>query len=167
MGNDIKRETDLYAGMCKWLKEYLDDKYRSQKCEVFVVDCHAVNLDSVLQQYGIINYYPQTVGLRIEIDVLGMVIWQNKAEIFFIEAKNTPLTLHNLGQILVYCKLCNPEEAFLLSSKGLGSLNKVLNLLKREDLLDFGSGKRIKKIRVAKWDADRNTVDYHSIVPKS
>ncbi len=50
-----------------------------------------------------------------------------------------------------YALLCHPEEAFLLSSAGLGSLDKVLNVLSREDLLDFGIGKRIKKIKVAKW----------------
>ena len=104
--------------------------------------------------------------MKIEIDVLGMVIWKDRAEIYFIEAKKTQLTLQNLGQLLIYCKLCNPEEAYLLSSAGLGSLNKVLNVLQRTDLLDFGSGKRIKKMKVAKWDVSRNTIDNHSMIPK-
>ncbi len=166
MGNNVKKETELYANMCIWLHAYLSDKYKRTKCNIHVVDCHSVYLDSVLEQYGIIKYYPQVVGVKIEIDVLGMVIWENKAEIFFIEAKKTQLTLQNLGQLLVYCKLCNPEEAYLLSSAGLGSLDKVLNILGREDLLDFGSGKRIKKMKVAKWDVLRKTIDNHSIIPK-
>lgn len=152
--------------MCGWLQVYLEDKYKRQNCKVVVVDCHSVNLDAVLEQYDIIQYYPQAVGLKIEIDVLGMVIWKDKAEIYFIEAKKTQLTLQNLGQLLIYCKLCNPEEAYLLSSAGLGSLNKVLNVLQRTDLLDFGSGKRIKKMKVAKWDVSRNTIDNHSMIPK-
>ena len=152
--------------MCGWLQVYLEDKYKRQNCKVVVVDCHSVNLDAVLEQYDIIQYYPQVVGLKIEIDVLGMVIWKDRAEIYFIEAKKTQLTLQNLGQLLIYCKLCNPEEAYLLSSAGLGSLNKVLNVLQRTDLLDFGSGKRIKKMKVAKWDVSRNTIDNHSMIPK-
>lgn len=148
------------------LQVYLEDKYKRQNCKVVVVDCHSVNLDAVLEQYDIIKYYPQAVGLKIEIDVLGMVIWKDRAEIYFIEAKKTQLTLQNLGQLLIYCKLCNPEEAYLLSSAGLGSLNKVLNILQRTDLLDFGSGKRIKKMKVAKWDVSRNTIDNHSMIPK-
>lgn len=166
MVNNVKKEVELYADMCTWLQSYLNDKYKNKKCTIHVVDCHSVYLDSILEQYGIIQYYPQVVGVKIEIDVLGMVIWENKAEIFFIEAKKTQLTLQNLGQLLVYCKLCNPEEAYLLSSAGLGSLDKVLNILGREDLLDFGSGKRIKKMKVAKWDVVRNTIDNHSILPK-
>ncbi len=166
MANNVAKEVELYSDMCNWLQIYLQDKYKNKSCKIIVVDCHSVYLDKVLEQHGIIQYYPQAVGLKIEIDVLGMVIWGNKAEIFFIEAKKTPLTLPNLGQLLVYCKLCNPEEAFLLSSAGLGSLSKVLNLLSREDLLDFGNGKHIKKIKVASWDVARKTIDNHSIIPK-
>ncbi|MFI3169374.1 MAG: hypothetical protein R3Y06_05460 [Faecalibacterium sp.] len=166
MVNNVARETELYAGMCNWLQTYLEDKYSRTTCNVIVVDCHSVNLDAVLEQYGIIQYYPQTVGLKIEIDVLGMVIWDNKAEIYFIEAKKTQLTLQNLGQLLVYCRLCNPQEAYLLSSAGLGSLKKVLTILNREDLLNFGTGKTIKKMKVAKWDIRRNTIDNHSLIPK-
>lgn len=164
--SDVKFEIELYEAMCTWLKLYLLDKYKNQKCKIFAVDSHSFKLDSVLEQYGIIKYYPQAVGLKIEIDVLGMVIWDDRAEIYFIEAKKNQLTLQNLGQLLVYCKLCNPEEAYLLSSAGMGSLNKVLKVLKREDLLTFGDGKKIRKIKVAKWDVSRKSVDYHSIVPK-
>ncbi len=166
MANNVKKEVELYPSMCNWLKTYLEDKYKNRQCNIIVVDCHSVCLDAVLEKHNIIRYYPQVVGLNIEIDVLGMVIWENKAEIYFIEAKKTALNIHNLGQLLVYCKLCNPEEAYLLSSHGLGSLQKVLGNLKREDLLNYGSGKRIKKIQVAKWDISRNAIDSHSILPK-
>ena len=85
---------------------------------------------------------------------------------FFIEAKKTKLTLRDLGQLWAYCKLVDPDEAFLLSSADFGSLNKLLNALRREDLLDFGNGKKIKKMRVGKWDVTKNTIDFNSLVPK-
>ena len=112
------------------------------------------------------KYYPQIVGLQIEIDVLGIVIFENRADLYFIEAKKTQLNLQNLGQLLIYCKLCDPEEAYLLSSAGMGSLSKVLNNLSREDLLDYGQNKKIKRIKVSKWDVVRETVDQHFLVPK-
>jgi hypothetical protein len=163
--NNVKKEIELYPEMCKWLKTYLSDKYKN-KCKIEVVDCHSVNLDSVLDKFDIIKYYPQVVGLKIQIDILGMAIWDKAAKIFFIEAKKTHLNLQDLGQLLIYCKLCNPEEGYLLSSLGLGSLKKVLINLKREDLLDFGTGKRIKKIKAAKWDLVKKTIDNHTIIPK-
>lgn len=76
------------------------------------------------------------------------------------------LNLHDLGQLWAYCKLINPSSAFLLSSQGLGCLDKILKNLKREDMLDFGNGKILKKMYVGKWDVQRNTVDNNSIVPK-
>ncbi len=164
--NNVSREIELYDGMRQWLHTYLSDKYAYKNCKIIVVDCHSVNLDSVLDKYGIIKYYPQVVGLQIEIDVLGMVIWNNRAEIYFIEAKKTNLTLQNLGQLLIYCRLCDPEEAYLLSSTGLGSLKKVLTILNREDLLNYGNGKKVKRMKIAKWDLQRNCIDNHSLIPK-
>lgn len=63
-------------------------------------------------------------------------------------------------------KLIDPEEAFLFSSAGLGSLNKLVQSFRREDLLDFGDGKKIKKMKIAKWDVAKDTVDLHSLIPK-
>ena len=164
--NKVKREIDLYPDMCKWLESYLKDKYRNEACSVFVVDCHSVYLDSILIEYNVIEYYPQVIGLKIEIDVLGIVIWKNSAKIFFIEAKKTQLNLQNLGQLLVYFLLCNPEEAFLLSSASLGTLNNVLKNLGREDLLKYESEKSLKRIIVGKWDISRKSLDYQSVIPK-
>lgn len=164
--NKVKREIDLYPDMCKWLEMYLEDRYRGEECSIFVVDCHSEYLDSILNKYNVIEYYPQVIGLKIEIDVLGIVIWENNAKIFFIEAKKTQLNLQNLGQLLVYCLLCNPEGAFLLSSAGLGTLNNVLNNLGREDLLKYAPEKSLKRIVVGKWDVSRKSVDYQSLIPK-
>lgn len=162
----ILKEEQLYFGMCQWLNVYLNDKYKRKRCKIIVVDCHLENLDKILHQYNVIKFYPQVVGLNIQIDVLGIVIFENDAKIYFIEAKKNSLTLLNLGQLLIYCKLCSPEEAFLLSPVGLGSLNKVLKNLNREDLLDYGCEKKIKKIKVARWSVSRETIDNHSVIPK-
>jgi hypothetical protein len=123
-------------------------------------------LDSVLEKNEVIQYYPQTVGLDIQIDVLGIVIWEKKSELIFIEAKKTQLNLHDLGQLWAYCRLCDPAEAFLLSSAGMGSLDKVLKNLHREDLLDYGDGKRIKKMCIASWDVSRNAINHTTMIPK-
>lgn len=163
---NVKKESELYPEMCNWLTGYLKDKYKNKKCKIIVEDCHSMYLDSILNKYHVINYFPQIVGLKIEIDVLGIVIFPNDAYIYIIEAKKTPLNLQNLGQLLVYSKLCNPEEAFLLSSAGVGSLDKVLVNLSREDLLDYGSKKLIRKIKVAKWDITKKSIDYITMIPK-
>ena len=164
MENKIAKEFELYEPMSAWLQQYLENKYRGAK--VIVIDSHARTLDVYLELYGIIDYYPQSVGLDIQIDVLGIIIKKGKPCLVFIEAKKTQLKLHDVGQLWAYCKLCEPIEAFLLSPAGLGGLNKVLNNLNRHDLLDFGNGNTIKKMQVGKWDVSAKSVDYKTLVPK-
>lgn len=164
MGNNVKKEFELYEPMRKWLQVYLEDKYRGARVDT--VDSHARTLDLFLEKYHALDYYPQTIGLDIQIDVLGIIHYRGKVKIVFIEAKKTQLNLHDLGQLWAYCKLCDPEEAFLLSSVGLGSLSNVLNNLRRTDLLDFGDGKKLKQMQVGKWDIARNAIAPETLIPK-
>ena len=156
------KEFDLYPGMCEWLANYLRDKYKGYL--IVVEDTHSVRLDRALRKHGI--ELPQAIGVDIEIDVLGIAKKGDKFKLFFIEAKITQLTLRDLGQLWAYCKLIDPEEAFLITSNSLGSLDKILNALSREDLLDFGDGKKIKKMRVGYWDVSKNAPDMLSLIPK-
>ena len=155
-------EEELYEPMRAWLEQYLTDKYKGQ--EIIVVDTHSERLDRALAKYGIVNEMAN--GVDIQIDVLGIARKQGKAKLFFIEAKKTKLTLRDLGQLWSYCKLVDPEEAFLLTSADLGSLRKLLVSFKREDLLDFGDGKKIKKMRVGCWDMTKNTPEWSTVMPK-
>lgn len=162
--NNVKLEAELYEPMRIWLHSYLSDHYKTAKIQT--IDAHARTLDVILNELGVIDKYPQTVGLDIQIDVLGVITDRRGSDLVFIEAKKTLLNLHDLGQLWAYCKLCNPLEAFLLSSSGLGSLNKILNNLSRTDLLVFGDGKKIRKMQVGKWDILSKSVDNHSLIPK-
>lgn len=164
MAQNVRLEVDLYEPMRVWLQKYLEERYKG--ANVLTIDSHARSLDLYLEEAGIINQYPQTVGLDIQIDILGIIKKHKTSEIAFIEAKKTQLNLHDLGQLWAYCKLCSPSEAFLLSSVGIGSLNKILNNLNRTDLLSFGDGKKIRKMQIAKWDIARKSIDYNSLVPK-
>ncbi|SFO41263.1 hypothetical protein SAMN05216515_1482 [Eubacterium pyruvativorans] len=155
-------EKDLYEPMCKWLEQYLKDNYKGY--EIVVADTSLERLDKALQRYGVVN--EQANGVDIQIDVLGIARRGNTAKIFFIEAKKTKLTLRDLGQLWAYCKLVDPDEAWLLTSSDLGSLRKLLLSFNREDLLDFGDGKKIKKMKVGIWDVKKNKPDFNQLFPK-
>lgn len=156
------REDELYEPMCRWLEQYLFDNYPNH--EIVVVDSHSERLDKVLAKYDIIK--EQANGVDIQIDVLGIAKKKDKAKLFFIEAKKTRLTLRDLGQLWAYCKLIDPDEAWLLTSENLGALQKLLLGFNREDLLDFGDGKKIKKMKVGIWNVKKDMPDFESIVPK-
>lgn len=155
-------EEELYEPMRIWLEQYLKDNYKGH--DVVAVDTHSERLDRALAKYDIVNEMAN--GVDIQIDVLGIAKKKDKVKLFFIEAKKTKLTLRDLGQLWAYCKLVDPEEAFLLTSADLGSLKKLLAAFKREDLLDFGDGKKIKKMRVGRWDISKNAPELSSLIPK-
>ena len=155
-------ENELYEPMRCWLEQYLKDYYKGY--DIITVDTSQERLDRALKRYDIVN--EMAIGVDIQIDVLGIARKKNIVKLFFIEAKKTKLTLRDLGQLWAYCKLVDPEEAFLFSAAVLGSLNKLINSFRREDLLDFGNGKKIKKMKIALWDVTKNTVDLSSMVPK-
>ena len=159
---NVQSEFELYEPMRLWLEDYLADKYK--KCEIITVDAHSERLDKVFNRYGVI--IDTATGVDIQIDVLGIVRNNKSVKLFFIEAKKTSLTLRDLGQLWAYCKLIDPDEAFLMTSSDLGSLNKLLNTFKREDLLDFGEGKHIKKMKVAIWNLTTNAPEASTVVPK-
>ncbi len=165
MKNSAFLEIELYEPMRIWLQRYLEDKYKN--AEIITIDSHSKTLDTYLEEYGVLSYYPESVGVDIQIDVLGIIKEKNRVFLVFIEAKKNQLNLHDLGQLWAYCQLCEPIEAFLLSPKGLGSLNKIFNNLSRIDLLEFGNeGKKIKKMQVGKWDILGESIDYVSLIPK-
>ena len=155
-------ENELYEPMRRWLEQYLNDKYKGY--DIIAVDISQERLDRALSRYGIVCEAAN--GVDIQIDVLGIASKNKDIKLFFIEAKKTRLTLRDLGQLWAYCKLINPEEAFLLSSNGLGSLSKLIISFGREDLLDYGADKKIKKMRVGKWDVSKATIDFGTLIPK-
>ncbi len=154
-------EEELYEPMRAWLEQYLVDRYKGY--EIITLDCHSERLDRVLSKYDIVK--EQANGVDIQIDVLGIARKKTSIKLVFIEAKKTKLTIRDLGQLWAYCKLVDPDEAFLLTSADLGSLRKLIGGFKREDLLDFGNGKKIKKMRIGKWDVKRNAPDLNSFLP--
>ena len=162
MLNNVLLEIELYEPMRVWLDEYLKNKYKG--AEIITIDSHAKTLDTYLRKYNILDFYPQSVGLDIQIDVLGIIKKNDNVDLVFIEAKKTQLNFHDLVQLWAYCKLCEPLEAFLLSSANIGSLDKIFNHLLRTDLLDFGDGRKIKKMQVGRWDVDRNSIDPKSLI---
>lgn len=155
-------ENELYEPMRSWLEQYLKDKYKGY--DVIALDTSQERLDRALSRYSIVCEAAN--GVDIQIDILGIAKKNQDIKLFFIEAKKTRLTLRDLGQLWAYCKLVDPEEAFLLSSEGLGSLNKLLNSFVREDLLDYGTGKKIKKMKVGKWNVSKKSIDFGTLVPK-
>ena len=155
-------EKDLYPDIKNWLYTYLKEKYKGYTVET-TFETYKKALDVVLRRKGIT--LKEAIGLSIKIDIIGILKRGNIVKLVFVEVKDKPLTLKDLGQLWGYTQLINPIESFLISSEGLGSLSYIFNVLRREDLLRYGKkGERV--MYVGRWDTRRKSIDYDSLIPK-
>ncbi|PKM92449.1 MAG: hypothetical protein CVU81_00405 [Euryarchaeota archaeon HGW-Euryarchaeota-1] len=157
-----KEEEKLYPEIKEWLQNYLTDKYKGYTVQT-TYETSRRNLDVVLKSKGI--QCKEAIGLQIKVDVVGILKRGNEFKLVFVEVKDTDLTLKDLGQLWGYTQLIDPIESFLVSSKGLGRLSHLFNVLKREDVLKFGT-KTNKFMQIAIWDKRKKGIAYSSLVPK-
>lgn len=157
-----KKEELLYPEIESWLKQYLKDKYKGYD----ITTTHKtskISLDVYLKTLNI--EIKEAIGLFVKVDIVGVLRKSENINLVFVEIKDNPLTLKDLGQLWGYTQLINPIESFLISSEGLGSLEYILNVLKREDVLIYGT-KKERMMKICKWDINRKSIDYFSLVPK-
>lgn len=157
-----KKEESLYPEIEAWFKNYLKDKYKKYE----IITTHKTSrqaLDSYLKSIGI--EIKEAIGLSIRVDLVGVLRKGKEIKLVFVEVKDKPLTLADLGQLWGYTQLINPIESFLVSSVGLGSLEYLFKVLKREDLLVYGM-KKERMMWVCKWDSRRKSIDYFTLIPK-
>lgn len=155
-----KDEISLYPSIRKWLEEYLQNKH--PKAEVAAFDIHSSDLSNFLQRSKYKKYFPEYATYKIQIDLLGVIIENDKCSLAFVEVKDTQINLMNLSQLLGYCKIFNPDIAFLVSPKGLSApLNQLLNHFNRLDILRYSPH---KSVCIAKWNIARNAIDNNTAI---
>ena len=158
----MSKEEKLYPEIEEWLKNYLIDKYSGYSIEV-TSETSRHFLDVILRKKNI--FLNEAIGLKIKVDIVGILKRGDEFKLVLIEVKDDELTLKDLGQLWGYTQLLNPVESFLISSKGFGRLSHLFNAQKREDLLKYGI-KENKFMRIAKWDKTRKSIDWATIIPK-
>lgn len=161
MNKKSKREIALYPSILEWLQIYLENKYSNAIIKTY--DTHSVDLSDFIQRNDYMKFFQEYATYKIRVDLLGVIIKNNKCNLVFVEVKDTNLSLINLSQLLGYCKILKPEFAFLIYPKGLSRpLNKLLNHFNRLDILEFDKN---KFIRIAKWNASRKAIENNSVIP--
>ncbi len=157
-----KQEEQLYPEIEEWFKGYLKDRY--PKYEITTTyKTSRITLDAYLKILKIeMNV---AVGLAIKVDIVAVLRKGEEIKLAFVEVKDNPLTLGCLGQLWGYTQLINPVESFLVSSKSIGRLSHLFNILNREDLLIYGL-KRERTMKIAKWDTVKKSIDQFSLIPK-
>ena len=119
------KEKNTYPVLVEWLKKFIFNDI-SEDSGVYDTSLQTISSfssnDEVL--FSELNNLEQ---LSIKPDVVG--ISRKNYKTFFIESKITILGLKELGQLIGYCMVANPDKAFLISTKSIS--DSLLKSIKR------------------------------------
>lgn len=154
-------EKALYEPISEWFERYLCSKYGKSK--VYVWDSHNVYLSKLLQQHNLHRYFQQFDTFEIKVDISAVILQNDNAQLGFVEVKSSLIRLAHIGQLLGYCRVANPIEAFLISPFEISNpLHSLLIKYGKLGTLDYGKN----KIKIAKWKPDANDIEYNSLIPR-
>lgn len=142
-------EIKLYQPISEWLKKtegLLDDEV--------TYDTSTMSIDAYLKIQKITQYFPLLTDFTQKPDIVGLR--KKDSLVIFIEVKAGSLSITNLGQLLGYCLMADPDKAFLISPGG-PALDLINILSSNIELLDYGIN---KKIQVGKWDEKEKQVEW-------
>jgi hypothetical protein len=141
-------ESDTYPILQRWLENYLRDQNNG---EIIISEIVATKKLSNLPS---LQPFPEIIDLveKLEIrpDVVGFV---NDSKMTFIESKIDAISLSNVGQLLGYCMIANPDSAYLISTKPI-SAALTLILSTYEELLEYNG----KMIQIGQLDMNSGIV---------
>jgi hypothetical protein len=131
--------------------------------EVRTYDTHSLQLLNLVVSEGVQTLFPDYPAYDIKVDVTGLVLSRSGAKFAFVECKIGPITLRDVGQLLGYSLVAQPEISILLSPCGLTDwLSTLLVTLGRTDILTYGN----RSLRLATWDMERKEIEAASVVPR-
>ncbi len=158
---DKSQFTDI---MKYWLENYLQDKYRESYHVSIVIPSSNISklpdkeIKDTVENYSSFEFYPDILG------ILKHKTITNKVELVFLNRSITSISLKEIGEIQCYCRIADPLEAFIVSSKGLP---QEINMLLLDEvistsLLKYSSNKFINAFT---WDLTKGGIDLLSIFP--
>jgi len=155
------KEQALYGDVAVWLERRLQALFPRWSVEAF--DTSRQRLSSFLERNGLLKAFVGSEAFEIEVDITGLMRRGSKTHLAFVECKIGPISLKDIGQILGYSRVASPMLSVILSPAGMSdSVNLLLTVYNRVDILEYGDGKRIK---IGTWDLDRKQLDPSSVIP--
>lgn len=155
----------MYPEVREWLKNFLQQRHR--RCEVCVLDTSRLPVYRALRSLEISGLPSDWVSWDVRVDVLGIITSERAVQLALVECKNSAITLTHLSQLLGYCRVVQPEYAFLLSPMGVSSmLKRLLATYRRKDILQYqlNAKRTLRSIVVARWDRTAKSLDYASVI---
>jgi len=137
-GSSSSLEVDTYEPFRQWMESAM--KVDDPRSIAWITSSQ--NLGNILRSlsYEDVNLIEGIEELRIRPDIVGFSPSTQKFS--FIESKITKINLREIGQLMGYCLVAQPDKAFLISTQPTEPY--VLEQIRSEpDLLEYGENRRI------------------------
>ncbi len=160
-------ESEMYPAVVEWLNRFLAQKFRNAK--ILVADTSRVALNNFIARQNLQSFFPQEwVTYDLHVDVTGIIITHQRAELVFVECKLPALTLANVSQLLGYSRIALPLFSFLISPVGYN--DSVISLIKtyaRSDILEYHweKGKTARSLMLATWNERAKQIEPSTLLP--
>ena len=141
--SSARSKEDLELATYPILKEFFDSKYFPDKIQGEFHITNYSTLSSFMkdQPDEFIDLFEECEEFKIRPDLVGFDKQDKK--LIFVESKVDTLDMRMVGQLIGYCLVAQPKEAFLLSTQLLSP--RLVNALSaKPDILNYGSGQRIQ-----------------------
>jgi len=155
----------MYPEVSAWLERFL--LQRHLRSEVRVLDTSHLPVYRALRRLNITGLPGDWESWDIRVDVLGIISSKQSTQLALVECKNCAITLAHLSQLLGYCRVVQPEYAFILSPVGVSdSLKRLVVTHGRRDVLEYQhpARKMARSIVISRWDMATKSLDYASVI---
>lgn len=141
--SSARSKEDLEFATYPILKEYFDARYFPDKKlgEFHITNYSTLSSFMKDQPEEFIELFEECEEYKIRPDLVGFD--KKDQKLIFIESKVDTLDMRMVGQLLGYCLVAQPKEAFLLSTQLLSP--RLVNALSaKPEVLNYGNGQRIQ-----------------------
>ena len=138
-----RSKDDLELATYPILKDYYDQKYFSNKShgEFHITNFSTLSSFMKDQPEEFIELFEECEEYKIRPDLVGFDV--RDSSLIFIESKVDPLDMRMVGQLIGYCLVAQPKEAFLLSTQSLSP--RLVNAISaKPDVLNYSGRGRIQ-----------------------
>jgi hypothetical protein len=155
--SSARTKEDLEIATYPILKNYFDSKYFPDKemGEFHITNFSTLSSFMKNQPEDFIELFEECEEYKIRPDLVGFD--KNEKKLIFVESKVDPLDMRMVGQLLSYCLVARPKEAYLLSTQLL-SPRLLIALSSKPEVLNYGDSQRIQIGQIR-----GNVVDIHAI----
>ena len=141
--NSTRSKEDLEFATYPVLKAYFDKKYFPNKDlgEFHITNYSTLSSFMKDQPDDFIELFEECEEYKIRPDLVGFD--KSDKKLIFIESKVDTLDMRMVGQLIGYCLVAQPKEAYLLSTQLLSP--RLVNALSaKPEILNYGNNQRIQ-----------------------